>query len=159
MSDILSFVKILHCRSPLSYLQSPLCSFLDKCVRKLIGIARWRSSLVVLTEPSLHHCSPIERVPLHSKCKNEYMVLALEEETAAQTVVGSIVLAFRKLKMSRSWEMSARGYALVHPTFLFSFFTIRSTTVDLSTKWYFLGLCLLKEFQSFEEIKLSKMFN
>ena len=41
----------------------------------------------------------------------EYLVLALEEETAVQAVVGSVVRAFRRLK-PRSWEMSARGYAL-----------------------------------------------
>ena len=34
------------------------------------------------------------------------------EETAAQTVVGSIVWAFRRLKKPRSREMSARSYAL-----------------------------------------------
>ena len=30
-----------------------------------------------------------ERAPLHSKCKNEYLVFALGEETAVQAVVGS----------------------------------------------------------------------
>ena len=40
------------------------------------------------------------------------MVLALEEETAAQAVVGFIVWAFRRLKKPRSREMSARGYVL-----------------------------------------------
>ena len=34
--------------------------------------------------------------PTPLKCKNEYLVLALEEETAAQAVVGSIVWAFRR---------------------------------------------------------------
>ena len=38
------------------------------------------------------------------KCKNEYPVLPLKEETAVQAVVDSIVRAFQ--------EMSARGYAL-----------------------------------------------
>ena len=46
------------------------------------------------------------------KCKNEYPVLPLGEETAVQTVVGSIVWVFRRLKKPSSREMSARGYAL-----------------------------------------------
>ena len=37
------------------------------------------------------HASPLN-------CKNEYMVLALAEQTAAQAVVGSIVWAFHRLK-------------------------------------------------------------
>ena len=59
------------------------------------------------------------------KCKNEYLVLTLGEETAVQAVVGSIVWAFRRLKKPRCREMSARGYALYSvcpqlslPTFL-----------------------------------------
>ena len=36
--------------------------------------------------------------PSPLKCKNEYLVLALEEETAVQTLVGSIIWAFRRLK-------------------------------------------------------------
>ena len=32
------------------------------------------------------------------KCENEYLVLALGEETAVQTVIGSIDRAFRRLK-------------------------------------------------------------
>ena len=36
--------------------------------------------------------------PSPLNCKNEYMVLALGEKTAAQAVVGSIVWAFRRLK-------------------------------------------------------------
>ena len=45
------------------------------------------------------------------------------EETAAQSVVDSIVCAFRRLKKPRRREMSARGYALrsVCPNFPFSF--------------------------------------
>ena len=50
--------------------------------------------------------------PSPLKCENEYPVLPLGEETAVQTVIGSIVWAFRRLKKPRSWEMSARGYAL-----------------------------------------------
>ena len=46
------------------------------------------------------------------KCKNEYLVLALSEETAVQAVVGSSVWAFCRLKKPWSREMSARGYAL-----------------------------------------------
>ena len=37
--------------------------------RKLIGIARWPSSLGMLNGASLHHCSPIGRAPLHSSVK------------------------------------------------------------------------------------------
>ena len=39
-------------------------------------------------------------------------MLPLGEETAVQTVVGSIVWIFRRLKKPRCREMSARGYAL-----------------------------------------------
>ena len=47
------------------------------------------------------------------KCKNlQYLVLALGEKTAVQTVVGSIVWVFRRLKKPRNREMSARVYAL-----------------------------------------------
>ena len=45
-------------------------------------------------------------------CENEYLVLALREETTAEAEVGSIVWAFRRLEKPRSREMSARGYAL-----------------------------------------------
>ena len=41
-----------------------------------------------------------------------YLVLALEEETAVQAKVGTIVWAFGRLKKPRIREMSARGYAL-----------------------------------------------
>ena len=39
--------------------------------------------------------------PTPLKCKNEYMVLPLGEETAVQGVVGSVVWAFRRLKKPR----------------------------------------------------------
>ena len=57
------------------------------------------------------------------KCKNEYPVLPLGEETAVQAVVGSIIWAFRRLKKPRCREMSASGYALhsVCPQISFSF--------------------------------------
>ena len=66
----------------------------------------------MLIGPRPHHCSPVGRTPLHSKCKNLYLVLALGEGTTVQTVVGSIVLAFRRLKKPRCREMSARDYSL-----------------------------------------------
>ena len=44
--------------------------------------------------------------------RNEFLVFELEEETAAQAVVGAIVCAFRRLKKPRSREMSVSGYAL-----------------------------------------------
>ena len=50
--------------------------------------------------------------PTPLKCRNEYLVLALEEETAVQAVVDSIFWAFCRLKKPRCQEMSARGYAL-----------------------------------------------
>ena len=50
--------------------------------------------------------------PTPLKCKNDYPVLPLGEETAVQAVVSSIVWAFRRLKKPRSREMSARSYAL-----------------------------------------------
>ena len=37
--------------------------------RKLFGIARWSTSLGMLTGPSPHHCSPIGRAPLPSRVK------------------------------------------------------------------------------------------
>ena len=42
--------------------------------------------------------------PTPFKCKNEYLVLALEEETAVKAVVGSIVWAFGRLEKPRSRE-------------------------------------------------------
>ena len=50
--------------------------------------------------------------PTPLKCKNDYPVLPLGEETAVQAVVSSIVWAFRRLKKPRGWELSARFYAL-----------------------------------------------
>ena len=50
--------------------------------------------------------------PTPLKCKNEYLVLELGEETVAQAVVGSSVLAFRRLEKPRRRKMSGRGYAL-----------------------------------------------
>ena len=56
-------------------------------------------------------------------CKNQYLVLALKEETAVQAVVDSIAWAFRKLKKRRCREMSARGYALHSVRSQLSFFS------------------------------------
>ena len=64
------------------------------------GSVRW-------AEPSQLFAHRARPTPL--KCKNDYMMLALGEETAVQ---GSIVWAFRRLKKPRSREMSPRGYAL-----------------------------------------------
>ena len=55
------------------------------------------------------------------KCKNEYLVLALREETVDKAVVSSNVWAFRRLKKPRSRKTSARGYAL-HSVSQLSFF-------------------------------------
>ena len=71
------------------------------------GPVRWESHWA---EPSPLFAHRARLTPL--KCENEYMVLALVEETAVQAVVGSIVWAFRRLKKPRSREKSARGYAL-----------------------------------------------
>ena len=70
---------------------------------QLAGNAHW-------AEPSPLFAHRARPTPL--KCKNEYPVIPLGEETAVQAVVGSIVWAFRGLKKPRSREMSARGYAL-----------------------------------------------
>ena len=70
---------------------------------QLAGNAHW-------AEPSPLFAHKARPTPL--KCKNEYPVLPLGEETAVQAVVGSIVWAFRRHKKPRSLEMSARGYAL-----------------------------------------------
>ena len=81
---------------------------------QFVGNAHW-------AEPSLQFAHRARPTPL--KCKNEYSVLALGEETAVQAVVGSIVWAFRRLNKPRCREMSARGYALysVCPQLSFSF--------------------------------------
>ena len=62
--------------------------------------------------------------PTTLKCKNEYPVLSLGDETAVQAVVGSIICATPVLKKPRCREMSARGYALhsVCTQLSFSFF-------------------------------------
>ena len=78
------------------------------------GNAHW-------AEPSPLFAHRARPTPL--KCKNEYPMLPLREETAVQAVVASIVWAFRRFKTPRSREMSARGYALhsVRPKLLFPF--------------------------------------
>ena len=77
------------------------------------GNAHW-------AEPSPLFAHRAHPTPL--KCKNEYPVLPLGEETALQAVVGSIVWASRRLEKSRCRKMSARGYALhsVWPQLSFS---------------------------------------
>ena len=68
------------------------------------------------------HLSRCNGVGAPHSTQNEYLVLALREETAVQAVVGSIAWAFRRVKKPSSREMSARGYALHSvrpPTFLF----------------------------------------
>ena len=47
--------------------------------------------------------------PSPPKCENEYLVLALGVEIAAQAVVAFIVWAFRRPKKRRSRYMSARA--------------------------------------------------
>ena len=69
---------------------------------QLAGSAHW-------AEPSPRFAHRARPTPL--KCKNEYPVLPLGEETAVQAVVGSIVWAFRRLKKPRCREMMS-------PTFL-----------------------------------------
>ena len=70
--------------------------------------------------PSPHHLSPIGRAQIQS-CKNEYLVVALVEETAVQAVVGSIVWGFRTFKKPRGREINACSYAL-HSVLPFTFF-------------------------------------
>ena len=53
---------------------------------------------------SVHEPSPLfahRARPTPLKCKNEYPVLALGEETAVQAVVGFIDWAFRRLKKAK----------------------------------------------------------
>ena len=71
------------------------------------GSAHW-------TEPSPLFAHRARSTPL--KCKNEYPVLPLREETAAQAVVGYIVWAFRRLKKPRCREISVHS---VYPNFSF----------------------------------------
>ena len=63
--------------------------------------------------------------PNRLKRENEYLLLALGEETAVQAVVDSIsiVWAFRRLKKPSCREMSTRSYALysVRPQLPFPF--------------------------------------
>ena len=84
--------------------------------RKLVGIARWNAHWAKPSPLFAHRAHP---TPL--KCKNEYPVLPLGEDTAVKAVVGSIVWAFRRFKKPRCQEMSAPGYALhsVCPNFPF----------------------------------------
>ena len=82
----------------------------------------------MLIAPSPHNFSPIGRLtPL--KCKDEYLVLALREETAVQAVVSSIVWWFRMLKKPMRRKMSARGYAFysVCPQLSFPFLYVYAT--------------------------------
>ena len=95
--------RLCHLVFPLGKEISRHCS-----VAQFAGNVHW-------AEPSPLFAHRARPTPL--KCKNEYMVLALGEETAVQAVVGSIVWAFRRLKKAASWEMSARGYAL-HSVYL-----------------------------------------
>ena len=60
-----------------------------------------------MAEPSPLFAHRARLTPL--KCKNEFLMLAMGEETAVQAVVG---WAFRRLKKPRCQEMSTRGYAL-----------------------------------------------
>ena len=61
----------------------------------------------MLIGPSHHHRAR----PSPLNFKNEYLVLALWEETAVQAVVGAIVSAFRRLNKPKSRETSTRSYA------------------------------------------------
>ena len=96
---------------------------------QLAGNAHW-------AKPSPLFAHRARPTPL--KCKNEYPVLSLGEETAVQAVVGSIVWVFSRLKKPRCWEMSARGYAIhsVCPKLIFfpliSTFRVGPTVVLLT---------------------------
>ena len=97
--------------------------------RKLVGIARWPSSLVVLIGPSPHHCSPTGRALLHSSVKTSTRCFHWGEETAVHAIVGSIIWAFRRQKKPRCREMSTRGYALHSECPKFSFLSCTQTQV------------------------------
>ena len=63
--------------------------------------ARSRDIIVTLHYLKYFHILPLfayRACPIPLKCKNEFMVLAMGEETAVQPVVGSIVWVFRRLK-------------------------------------------------------------
>ena len=85
-----------------------------------IGIARWPSSLGMLIMPTRHHCSRIGGTQFHS-IVNEYLVLALGEETAVQVVVGSIVWALRDSKSQGVGEKppAATRFIACAPNFYF----------------------------------------
>ena len=101
---------------------------------QLAGNAHWAEPLPLFA----HRARP---TPF--KFKNEYLVLALEEESAVQVVVGSIVWAFRRLGKPRSREMSARGYALYSlcPQVSFTFFPGGRRAMPMWTLW--LTRCLI----------------
>ena len=95
------------CRSNVAQRQSVGLGIARKliscCVANFAGNAHW-------AEPSPLFAHRARSTPL--KCRNEYLVLAIGEEISAQAVVGSIDWAFCRLKKPKSFEMSARGYAL-----------------------------------------------
>ena len=55
--------------------ETRLCYLVYSQARKLIGTARWPSSLGLLVGPSPHHCSLIGRAPLHSSVKTSIWCL------------------------------------------------------------------------------------
>ena len=77
------------------------------------GNANW-------AEPSPLFAHRARPTPL--KCKNEYLVLALGEETAVQAVVGSIVWAFRNydFTVNRNYNYGLRFkimFSVVKPNY------------------------------------------
>ena len=83
----------------------------------------------------------------HSTHKNEYIVLAVGKEPADQAIVGSIVWAFRRLKMSRSREMSDCGYELHSVCTHLSFFNP-----------YCMCVCLYEFLSMWQWIKMGGFF-
>ena len=69
--------------------------------------------MAMLIGPGPDHCSTPKARSSPLKFRIEYLVLALGKETAAHTVVGTVVSS----QMPTSREMRARGYALHAPNF------------------------------------------
>ena len=95
----LQITGILHavsrCRIDLSGARGQLFTLgPSRPIRYCCILAAKSSRLYFVSDWLMHDYTPL-------KCKNEYLVLALGEETAAQPVVVSIVWAFRRLKKPR----------------------------------------------------------
>ena len=85
----------------------PLGEEIDRHLPDGSQAVRWECSLGRDLTTVCPPASAGGRAPVHSNCKNEYLVFASGEETAAQVLVDSIVWGFRRLKKPRNRETSA----------------------------------------------------